>query len=97
MAKKACHRAVENQPLMALYRHFKTSHPFWVVTIVNSIRLYGFRADLRLALLGRIGLRCSPAFTLGANRIGSSVYRFFCLAPSSFPFVLGPGGRFGWF
>jgi len=38
-----CHRALENQPLMGAYRHFKTSHPLRVITVVNSILLYGVR------------------------------------------------------
>jgi hypothetical protein len=42
MLKSApCHRALQNQPLMGAYRHFKTSHPFRVVTVVKSIRHYG--------------------------------------------------------
>ena len=42
-ADRICHRALENQPLMGAYRQFKTSHPFRVVTLVNSIQHYGFR------------------------------------------------------
>ena len=45
-ADRICHRRLKTSHLWALIRSFKTSHPFRVVTVVNSILHDGFRDRL---------------------------------------------------
>ena len=85
----ACHRALENQPLMGAYLRFKTSQSFRVVTLVNSI------------FYTRICRRWRTCFAWPNRSSAERNCRFsltFLLGLSSpFVAVAGPGGCFGWF